>query len=72
MHGEGFFILLHAEDNNNWSNFLDWKPALFGLELVDKEKCLSDFQCTKEGIIRLHHIFGLSEKYQIVISFHKV
>ena len=39
-----FFILLHADDNDNQSNLSHWKHAKFDLELLDDDKCLSDFQ----------------------------
>ena len=39
----GIFILLQAEDNNNWQNFLCWKYARFYLEMLDDNECLSFF-----------------------------
>ena len=54
----GIFILLQAEDNNNWQNFLCWKYARFYLEMLDDNECLSFFQFIKQDIIiRLCHIF---------------
>ena len=43
---ERFFILLHAEHNNNWPNLSYRKYVRFDLELLDGNKCLLDFQFT--------------------------
>ena len=50
---EGKFLkLLHAEDNNNQTNFPYWKYGRFDLELLNEEECLTDFRFNKLDTIR--------------------
>ena len=66
---EEFFILLHAEDNNNGLNFPHRKYARFDLDLLGKKK---KFVCVlKQNVIRLcHHVPGLPGTLKNIKSSH--
>ena len=54
-----FFILLHAQKNNNRSNFSYWKYSRFDLVLLDHEVCFSYCRFTKQNISYFCHVFGV-------------
>ena len=55
------FILLHAGNNYNRLSFPRWKYARISLNLPNNNEYLLDFWFTKQDIIGLCHVFGLSD-----------
>ena len=54
-----FFLLLHAQKNNNQSNFSYWKYSRFDSVLLDDEVCFSYSRFTKKNISYFCHVFGV-------------
>ena len=63
-----FFLLLHAEDNNNRQNFPYWKYSRFALQLLHHDKCLSDFRLTKKDTIYFVSFFWTCSICHVVSS----